>query len=65
MEMRIKLKEIRKSKNMSVIELSKLSGVNRQHIYDIENWTVTPKVTTVCKLAKALGVKIEDIFECK
>lgn len=62
--MRIKLREIRESKNMSVTVLSKLSGVNRQHIYDIENATYIPKITTACKLAKALSVEITEIFDC-
>jgi DNA-binding XRE family transcriptional regulator len=61
---RIKLKETRESKNMSVTVLSKLSGVSRQHIYDIENATHVPKITTACKLAKALHVEVTEIFDC-
>ena len=61
----MKLKEVREAKKISVGELSKLSGISRQNIYEIEDNSRTPKITTACKLAKALGVTIEDIFECK
>ncbi|MCB2064543.1 MAG: helix-turn-helix transcriptional regulator [Novosphingobium sp.] len=41
--------------------LADMSGVNRVQIADIEAGRNTGSVETVCKLAKALGVTINDL----
>lgn len=58
-----KLKEIRKSKNISQQELAERSGVSRATIANIERGTqVELLLGTVAKLAKALDVSISEII---
>jgi transcriptional regulator with XRE-family HTH domain len=58
-----RIKEIRESKNMSQEELARKSGVSRVTISGIENGTTrATTTTTLVKLAKALGVTVDQIF---
>lgn len=59
-----KLKEIRESKGLSILELSKLSHVSRPTIYRLESGedkVVNSK--TLKALADALGVSMTVFFE--
>lgn len=49
-------------RGMSQEQLSRISGVSRQAISEIELDKRVPSVETALKLAKALKVKVEDIF---
>jgi len=51
-----RLINIRKEKNISAYELSKLSGVNRKTILDIEKGAI-PSLETADKLCKALDIR--------
>jgi len=62
--MKILLYQIRKQQNLTLTQLSEKSGVSRAEINYIENGQVIPKVDVLCKLAKALGVKVCDLFLC-
>lgn len=56
----MKLREIRKSKNMSVPELSRLSGVSVRTIEDLEK-RGDGRVSTLIKLADALNVTLDQL----
>lgn len=56
----MKLREIRKSKNMSVPELSRLSGVSIRTIEDLEK-RGDGRVSTLIKLADALNVTLDQL----
>ena len=60
--MKINLQEIRWKKNWSQKYLSMRSKVPQSVISEIENGNEIPSVLTALKLAKALSVKVEDIF---
>lgn len=62
--MKNNLRIIRKSKGYTIVYLSKMSGISIGAISNIENNLVTPNIYTVCCLARALHVHIEDIFPC-
>jgi transcriptional regulator with XRE-family HTH domain len=62
--MKIFLRKIRIEKGLSYRELAELSGVSKSGIASIENGKM-PRIDTLCKLAKALEVDIEDLFECE
>ena len=47
---------------INIEDLSKLSGVSRNTIYRIRNEKLTPRTSTIGKLAKALNVKVEDLI---
>lgn len=58
-----KIREKRKEKNMTQEELSAKSGVSRTTISGLENGTVRATSSkTLLKLARALGVTVDQIF---
>jgi len=58
--MKMNLKEIRTSKNLTVPQLSRLSGVPVRTIEDIQA-RGDCKVSTAIKLADALGVTLDEL----
>ncbi|HBZ6635236.1 helix-turn-helix transcriptional regulator [Clostridium botulinum] len=56
----MKLKEIRKSKFLTLKALSELSGVPQRTIEDIERKDEC-KVSTAIKLSDALGVTLDEL----
>lgn len=56
------VKEIRKSKGITLRELSKMSGVSTTHINDIENNKNHPTIYTIYLICKALDVELTDLF---
>ena len=59
-----KLHEIREEKGISLRGLAKLAVVSKTQINEIENGQSDPTLKTMCRIAKALNMKIEDIFWC-
>ena len=59
-----KLHEIREEKGVSLRELAKLAGVSKTQINEIENGQSDQTLKTMFLIAKALNMKIEDIFWC-
>ncbi len=64
--MKFKLKELREMRRMSYEQLAQKSGVARSYIQRIESNdnSVNPSARILCKLAKALDVSVEMLFEC-
>ena len=60
------LKQARHKKGLSIRELAKVSGVGKASIERIEAEKTTPRIDTLCKLAKALDVPVTELFryEC-
>lgn len=56
------IKEKRLERKLTQEELSKLSGVSKSYIGDLERNEKEPSITVLCKLSRALKVKIEDLF---
>ena len=63
MKVKIKLYEMRSSKKLSQRQLAELSGVGKSEIANIEAGTVMPRVDTICLLAKALDVSIDNLVQ--
>ena len=57
-----KVTQIRESKGMKKIELSRKTGLSRSEITLIESGQRQPRLSTLTKIAKALGVKVKDFF---
>lgn len=58
------LSQARANKNISVYELSKLSGVTQVHIHQIEKGiTKNPGVVTLKKLSNVLSIKLDDLLK--
>ncbi len=60
--MKNNLQKIRWEKNLSQKTLAQKSGVPQSVISSVENGLTTPNLTTALRLAKALGVSVEEIF---
>ncbi len=58
-----KVKQLRLSKNLSLTDLSKRSGLSKSHISQIENERISPSVAAIVKLSNALGVPLSSFFE--
>ena len=55
------LREARIAKELSVQVLAAKAGMNPQTIYRYETGTMHPALYFVCRLAKALGVPVDEI----
>lgn len=57
-----RLKEIRKSLNITGVELAKKVGVSHSLIYMIEGGYRNPSMKIAKKIAKTLGKSLDEIF---
>lgn len=58
-----KIKEIRTCKNMTISELSKVTGICQPYLTQLENnKKYNPSLEIMNKIAYALNVKIDDLF---
>src|SRR5215212_6523353 len=57
-----RLAELREQKALTLHDLEELSGVGADGISKIENGHRKPRPATLRKLARALGVEVEDFF---
>jgi putative transcriptional regulator len=56
------MKVERAKRDLTQAELAELAGVTRKSINAIEMGHMVPSVVLALKLAKALGVKVEELF---
>src|SRR5215208_4913157 len=57
-----RLAELREQKALTLHDLEELSGIGADGISKIENGHRKPRPSTLRKLARALGVEVEDFF---
>jgi putative transcriptional regulator len=56
------LKERRTQLGLTQAELAEKVGVTRKTVNTVENGVFTPSATLAIKLAKALGLSVEQLF---
>lgn len=61
--MQIKTWQARMVKKMTLVELSELTGLSKSTLNNIENEKNSPTMAQMEAIAKALGVRITDLFE--
>jgi len=61
--MKILLKEIRKGKKLTLLQLEELSGVSKSALSRIEREDVGLGLLEAEMIAKGLNIKITDLFE--
>ncbi len=61
--MRVRLREIRQSLGLSLTDVAKASGVSRSEVQGIDNGNIEPKIFTLCKIAIALKLTLEDLVD--
>jgi transcriptional regulator with XRE-family HTH domain len=57
------LRKLRKSRSLTLQELSDLTGLSKPNLSQIENNIVTPPISTLLKISSALGVQIGHFFQ--
>ena len=62
MDIAQRLKQVRKSKNISVYKLSQTSGVSEKHIHDLDCDDRNPSLDTLSRLAMSLGLSLPDLL---
>ena len=58
----MKLKELRKQKNITLSELAKMTGISKSHLNYIENGIKEPTISVLVLIAKALNVEINELY---
>ena len=58
-----KLREVRLKKNKSQGDIAKVLGVHRSYISGLERGKRNPSLLTVHKVAKALGVSVNELLK--
>lgn len=58
-----RLRQIRRSRELSQEALADRAGVHPKHLSEIERANKDPRATTVIKLADALGVPVSELYE--
>lgn len=61
-QIRVKLADARAASGMSVAELARQTGVSRQTVYAIESGSFIPNTAVALRMAKVLGVSVEQLF---
>ena len=61
--LRNSLKDERTRLDLTQAELAERVGVSRKTINTVENGVFVPSTTLALKLARALGCRVEDIFQ--
>lgn len=60
-----RVRQLRLEKKLSIRQLAELAGVAKSQISDIENSQhQNTTIDTICKLAKALECKTEELYWC-
>lgn len=58
-----KIRLLRKLKGLTQTELAELVLKDRQYLYKIEKGLVTPNISTITILAKAMEISLKDFFD--
>lgn len=55
--------QARNNKKVTLVKLSGLTGISKSTLNNIENGRVSPTIKQLEAIAKALGVRISDLYE--
>ena len=61
--MKLKIREVRKKRNLTQIQLAKLTGISKSSISRYEREEIWPDMLEMEWIALALDVKITDLFD--
>ena len=59
----MKVWDARVKKKLTLRQLSKMTGITKSTLNNIENNRVDPKLSQLAKIAQALEVPIEELYE--
>lgn len=61
--MKILVKEVRRKRKLSLIQVEIITGVKKSSLHDIETGRTIPRLDTLEDLAKGLKVHISDLYD--
>ncbi|MGJ0986727.1 helix-turn-helix transcriptional regulator [Thomasclavelia ramosa] len=61
--MKLKIREVRKKRNLTQIQLAKLTGISKSSISRYEREDLWPDMLEMEWIALAMDVKITDLFD--
>lgn len=61
--MKILTWQARNNKKVTLVKLSKMTGISKSTLNNIENEKVSPTIAELEAIAKALRTKITDLFD--
>ncbi|UVY49584.1 MAG: helix-turn-helix domain protein [Bacteriophage sp.] len=61
--MKILTWQARNNKKVTLVKLSKMTGISKSTLNNIENERVSPTIAELEAIAKALNMKITDLFD--
>lgn len=61
--MKILTWQARNNKKVTLVKLSKMTGISKSTLNNIENEKVSPTIAELETIAKALNMKITDLFD--
>ncbi|MEA4848733.1 MAG: helix-turn-helix transcriptional regulator [Clostridiaceae bacterium] len=62
MDIGINIKEARRAKKMTQVELAALADISRSYLADVEAGRYNPSLETLSKLAQALDIEVSALF---
>ncbi len=63
MRIEILIRQVRESKNISLLKLAKMSGLSKGHLSRIENQETMPTILTLERIAIALKVDSKELYK--
>lgn len=63
MRIEILIRKIREEKGISIIQLSKMTGISKGHLSRIENQETMPTILTIERIAVALKVDSKELYK--
>lgn len=57
-----KIEAVRKAKGMSRYRMAKITGMDYKQLYNYERKGMDPKLSTLRKIAEALGVDVKELI---
>lgn len=57
--------QARNRKNVTLVKLSKMTGISKSTLNNIDNEKVSPTIHQLEAIAKALGCRISDLYVSK
>ena len=61
--MRLKLRKMRKARKLTLQQLAEMTGISWNSLAKYEKGSVVPGLDKAAKLARVLGVKVDDLIE--
>ena len=63
MRIEFKIKEVRESKNITITQLSKMTGIAKSHLSNIERGEKEPSFYVVIRIALALRTDEKNLYK--